>query len=151
MNTNKTTPSSLFPIVVDSAFIPGHVIFRLERSTSDIAHAEAPIKGTCQDRAFLVLTRYAGVLLDLSRDKSASVFATGQGTATAFTGSAGPPIVSTFTRIEPRGLYGLVTRYANGGDQVLTTRTYHASQGNAFAPRASVAVSAGRQTRKLYF
>ena len=50
-----------------------------------------------------------------------SVLFIAEGTATAFTGSAGPPIVSTFARAEPRGLRSLVTRYANGGDQVLTT------------------------------
>jgi hypothetical protein len=55
-----------------------------------------------------------------------SVLFNAEGTATAFTGSAGPPIVSAFTLTEPRGLRSLATRHANGGDQVLTIETYHA-------------------------
>ena len=68
-----------------------------------------------------------------------SVLFIAEGTATAFTGSAGPPIVSTFTRAESRELRGLVTRYANGGDQVLTTRTYHASQAKPFPAKVRIA------------
>jgi hypothetical protein len=40
-------------------------------------------------------------------------------------GKRRPPIVLHSPSAEPRGLRSLVTRYANGSDQALTTRSYH--------------------------
>jgi hypothetical protein len=76
------------------------------------------------------------------------LFGDAEGTATAFTGSAGPPIVSTFTRAESRELHGLVTRYANGGGQVLTTRKYHVSQVKSFPAKVRIARRC-KQTMRL--